>query len=162
MIEIKGIEQKDLIEIENMYTTSVKDNTEGFIQQLDHFPNIKDFIAKTQIEGGAFLGIFLDEKPIGLGGLVKKGPFEFELCKLHVKKEYKGQKYGEKLVKNLENQARILGGKTLLLHVTKTQTAAINLYKKLNFMKIDQKLYQTNIDGNTYTYDTIYMEKKLN
>ena len=48
MLEIRKISEKDLPEVEEMYTASVRDNPRGFIQPLNLFPNIRDFIRRTE------------------------------------------------------------------------------------------------------------------
>ncbi|GEM_PF-4067612 len=58
MLEIRKISEKDLPEVEEMYTASVRDNPRGFIQQLHLFPNIRDFIRRTETEGGRSSAFF--------------------------------------------------------------------------------------------------------
>lgn len=161
MFEVRSIENKDLAEIEILYEKSVRDNKDGFIQKLDMFPNIKDFIGSAKQSGGAFFGVFNDGKVIGMGGIIKKSEKEAELCKLHLKKEYKGKGYGRKLVCFIEECAKQAGYEKLSLHVTKTQEPAIGLYQKLNFNKVKEYIYKIEIDGKIYSYDTLYMEKTL-
>lgn len=161
MFEIRKISEKDLPEVEEMYTASVRDNPRGFIQQLHLFPNIRDFIRRIETEGGAFIGVFQDGRVIGMGGLVNQGGGLAEVCKLHVKKEYKGKKYGEKLLSAIEKTARSLNFEKLSLHVTTTQTPAICLYRKFKFRPTKNEVYRIEIERRLYEYDTLYMEKDL-
>lgn len=161
MFDIRSIEDRDLSEVEALYEKSVRDNKDGFIQKLDMFPNIKDFICSAKQKGGAFFGVFNDDKIIGMGGIIKKGEKEAELCKLHMKEEYKGKGFGKELVFFIEKNAKQAGYKKLSLHVTKTQKPAIGLYQKLNFNKVKEDIYKIEIDGKVYSYDTLYMEKVL-
>lgn len=161
MFEIRSLEEKDLPFVEQLYVASVKDNRDGFIQKLEMFPNIKDFIRSAQQNCGGFFGAFVDGKLIGMGGMIKKSEGEVELCKLHLNKAYKGKGYGKNLVAYIENSANQFGYRKLILHVTKTQKAAIGLYEKLGFAKVKEDTYKINIDGKSYAYDTLYMEKEL-
>lgn len=108
MLEIRKISEKDLPEVEEMYTASVRDNPRGFIQQLHLFPNIRDFIRRTETEGGAFIGVFQDGRVIGMGGLVNQGGGLAEVCKLHVKKEYKGKNMAKNSLVPLKKQPAAL------------------------------------------------------
>lgn len=96
-----------------------------------------------------------------MGGIVRKSDKEAEVCKLHVRKEFKGRSYGEKLLNYLERMARLKGFEKLRLHVTTSQRPAINLYRKSAFLPTGNEVYMTEIEGKIYEYDTLYMEKLI-
>ena len=145
MVEVKVLREENLAAAEQLYEASVRDNPQGFIQQLYLFPNIKTFIRQTERNGGMFAGVFENGQIVGMGGIVRKSDREAEVCKLHVRKEFKGRGYGEKL----------------RLHVTMSQRPAINLYRKSAFLPTGNEVYMTEIEGKTYEYDTLYMEKLI-
>lgn len=161
MFTIREIQTKDYIGLQNIYETSIKNNVEGFIQTLDIMPKITDFIENSRKSGGEFFGLFENDKIIGMGGLVQTQKNQYELCKLHLDSNYKGQKLGQKLVEYIINYAKEEGAEIVSLHVTKSQIPAINLYKKLNFIKSKEDIYTINIKGKDFSYDTLYMYKKL-
>lgn len=99
------------------------------------FPNIKTFIRQAERDGGIFAGVFENGQIVGMGGIVRKSDREAEVCKLHVRKEFKGRGYGEKLLNYLERMARRKGFEKLRLHVTTSQRPAINLYRKQAFCR---------------------------
>lgn len=108
-----------------------------------------------------FAGVFENGQIVGMGGIVRKSDREAEVCKLHVRKEFKGRGYGEKLLNYLERMARLKGFEKLRLHVTLSQRPAINLYRKSAFLPTGNEVYMTEIEGKTYEYDTLYMEKLI-
>lgn len=125
------------------------------------FPNIKTFIRQAERDGGIFAGVFENGQIVGMGGIVRKSDREAEVCKLHVRKEFKGRGYGEKLLNYLERMARRKGFEKLRLHVTTSQRPAINLYRKQAFLPTGNEVYMTEIEGKAYEYDTLYMEKLI-
>lgn len=161
MVEVKVLREENLAAAEQLYEASVRDNPQGFIQQLYLFPNIKTFIRQTERNGGMFAGVFENGQIVGMGGIVRKSDREAEVCKLHVRKEFKGRGYGEKLLNYLERMARLKGFEKLRLHVTTSQCPAINLYRKSAFLPTGNEVYMTEIEGKTYEYDTLYMEKLI-
>lgn len=106
MVEVKVLREENLAAAEQLYVASVRDNPQGFIQQLHLFPNIKTFIRQAERDGGIFAGVFENGQIVGMGGIVRKSDREAEVCKLHVRKEFKGRGYGEKLLNYLERMAR--------------------------------------------------------
>lgn len=112
-------------------------------------------------DGGIFAGVFENGQIVGMGGIVRKSDREAEVCKLHVRKEFKGRGYGEKLLNYLERMARRKGFEKLRLHVTTSQRPAINLYRKQAFLPTGNEVYMTEIEGKAYEYDTLYMEKLI-
>ena len=91
---------------------------------MDLLPDIKDFAKERQKEGGAFFVTRYDEKIIGLCGLKKREKEgEFEVCRLHIKKEFKRRGFGGKLFEYVLNYAKEHKIKKLVLHVTRCQQA---------------------------------------
>lgn len=99
MVEVKVLREENLAAAEQLYEASVRDNPQGFIQQLYLFPNIKTFIRQTERNGGMFAGVFENGQIVGMGGIVRKSDREAEVCKLHVRKEFKRARLWRKTVK---------------------------------------------------------------
>lgn len=161
MLNVREIKEIDLNNLEKLYEKSVQDNQDGFIQKLDIFLNIKNFVLDSKKNNGNFLGVFIDEELVGMGGFINKGNSVAEICKLHIDKKHKGKKYGFELFKQIEKKIKDFGYRKVTLHVTKTQTQAINLYEKNNYKITKQDIYKIIIDEKEYSYDTIYMEKDI-
>lgn len=65
MVEVKVLREENLAAAEQLYEASVRDNPQGFIQQLYLFPNIKTFIRQTERNGGMFAGVLKTDKSSG-------------------------------------------------------------------------------------------------
>lgn len=77
---------------------------------------------------------------VGLVGLVRQENFASfhsgHIVSLWVKPEYRGAKIAKNLVGHIQELAPKLALRKLFLEVTTSQTAAINLYENLGFIKI--------------------------
>lgn len=76
MVEVKVLREENLAAAEQLYVASVRDNPQGFIQQLHLFPNIKTFIRQAERDGGIFAGVFENGQIVGMGGIVRKSDRE--------------------------------------------------------------------------------------
>ena len=77
-----------------------------------------------------------------------------EMKRLYVKNKYRGQKIGEKLIRELLKLAKNDGYKEMVLDTIKPLQEAIHLYKKLGFQECDVYYYNP-------MEDVIYMKKEL-
>ncbi|WP_370090328.1 GNAT family N-acetyltransferase [Ekhidna sp.] len=84
-------------------------------------------------KGGAILIAELSGKPIGTCALVKMEDRKFELAKMAVSPEARGQKIGWKIGLATIEKAKELGADTIYLETNSVLEPAINLYKKLGF-----------------------------
>ncbi len=160
MFAVREIVKSDLLSLEDLYVKSIRANEKGFIQDLSRSKNIKDFVLDTQKEGGNFVGLFIDKNLVGFGGYVNEGNGRLQICKLHLLKELQGTGYGKLIFSALEADAKYKGYKDFTLHVTNTQTNAVNMYKKLGYQVEGEKDYEIEISGEICHYPTIYMRKK--
>ncbi|MFV0627258.1 MAG: GNAT family N-acetyltransferase [Alphaproteobacteria bacterium] len=160
MFEVREIAQEDLLSLEGLYIKSIRANEKGFIQDLSRSKNIKDFVIDTQVEGGNFMGIFLNKNLIGFGGYVNEGSHKLQICKLHLQIEYQGLGLGKLLFSALESDAKYKGFKDFTLHVTDTQENAVAMYQKLGYKIEDKKNYEIEINGKICRYPTLYMSKR--
>jgi len=158
---IKNIEKQDFKDMEELYSVSLKDNQKGFIQDPSFRGGIKEFVSSLNTNKGILLGLYSEDKLIGMGALKKHNNSDIELCKLHLCPGYKGKGYGKMLALALINKAIGLEYQRLILHVTKTQEAAIGLYCKLGFQKTKEELSQIEVSNELLDFDTVFMEMNL-
>ena len=78
---------------------------------------------------------------------------------LYVRKEYRGKGIGKSLTQKIIDVARAKKAKNIFSEIIETQTASIELHKKLGF-KIVGKLENFLKDGNKY-HSEFFLQKKL-
>lgn len=162
-ISIRDVTEADFDLVRGLYDSSLRKNERGFKQSIPQRPlqDIGEFCCEVQSANGAMRGVFTGAgKLIGFGCLCrnKKSDDRVELCKLHLDVNYQGRGLGRQLVESLIDLAADKGYKTIELHVTATQTAALGLYVRLGFVQTERKLVTTQFGE---TFDTIYMERPV-
>ena len=98
--------------------------------QLEH---PKEFIID---KGGAILFAKRDGQVLGTVGLVKSADGVFEMIKMGVSPEARGQGVGQLLGKAILEKARALGGRKVVLYSSSKLEAALALYRKIGFKDI--------------------------
>lgn len=161
MLVVQPVVQKDLLILEKLYKECIRDNPLGFIQRLDLLPDFKIVVKDIQSSGGEFFKILLSDTLIGICGIKKVNVQEMELCKFHIAKKFQSKGYGTSALCFVENEARRMGFKKMLLHVSKSQYKAIALYQKLNFLALKEEKCKVELGGEIMFFDTIFMEKEL-
>jgi ribosomal protein S18 acetylase RimI-like enzyme len=158
-IILRPVTEADAEQLRALYKYSLQKNAQGFVQNPDFHGDIAVRAAEYQNNNGTMLGLFADDERtlLGFGGLKQKEHSRAELCNLHVHPHQHGKGYGKYIAYALIDDARDLGYDTLELHVTATQTAAIGLYKKINFTETGRQVFV--VSGTAY--DTIFMELPL-
>ena len=86
--------------------------------------------------GGRILLAFVGERGVGCCALVAMGPGEFEVAKMAVTEEYKGQGIGSRLIEATIEKARELGATRLYLETNHTLTPALRLYRAHGFRDV--------------------------
>ena len=84
----------------------------------------------------AFFVLRADGRAAGCGGILLVGREYGELKRMFVRPEFRGQKFGERLVERLAQHAREHGVNLLRLETGIHQLAAIRLYERLGFRPI--------------------------
>lgn len=84
----------------------------------------------------AFFVLRADGRPAGCGGILLVGREYGELKRMFVRPEFRGQKFGDRLVERLSQHAREHGVTLLRLETGIHQLAAIRLYERLGFRPI--------------------------
>ncbi len=161
-MKIADIAPGDFGQLRALYLLSLGVNKAGFIQPTATVPlqDIGDICVAFRADRGAMLGLFDQRQLIGFGALRHDTEAEdqAELCKLHLHPDYQGQGLGRHLVESLIHKAARLGYKTLTLHVTATQIAALGLYIRIGFKQTHRAVY---IAPDGSVYDTIYMSRPV-
>lgn len=160
-LRVNPVLPNDFRAIQKLYTCSVRCNPKGFIQDMRYHAPIHSVFSDYCNSGGDMLVAKVGKKVVGMGGLRSISKERAELCKLHVSRDYQGMGYGKYLARRLLSRARELNFKEIELHVTKTQTVAIHLYKKLGFSIIKEIIFTAESAGRKSIFDTIYMEISL-
>jgi len=160
-LRVRTVAPGDFSALAKLYTYSVRCNPNGFIQDLSFHESIQSICLNCLKNGGDMLAAKVDGQLVGMGGLRKVSRDRAELCKLHIYPVYQGNGYGKQLTKRLLVRAGELDFHDVELHVTKTQIAAIHLYRQLGFTEIKENIYLTELNGKKYSFDTVYMEIRL-
>lgn len=86
--------------------------------------------------GGAILMALYRGKAVGTCALISKGGDTFELAKMGVLPEARGQQIGWKLGRAALEKAKDMGARRVYLESNTSLTPALNLYYKLGFQRI--------------------------
>ena len=114
----------------------------GFNEDLDNI--------EKSFKGHIFLLVLEENKVIGTGGLLLEGETS-QIVRVSVKREYRKQGIGKRIVDELINYARIYGCKTVMVETSRDWTRAVNFYIKYGF----EILYYKNEDI-YFKYDKLW------
>lgn len=143
--------------IENM-TFEDLEKIENILQsEFDDFWNnniLKEELSKKECK---YIVAKLDDGTVvGFAGILINYDF-VEIMNIVVRKKYRGQGFGHKLLEELINISKQNNFNCLNLEVNEKNISAIKLYEKVGFERIGvRKKYYNNID------DAILMEKNIN
>ena len=161
-INIEPLKKRDIEATIKLYAISLHDNLTGFIQNINHREHIQSMIKELRPNNGEIYVLKLDERVVGMGVLRKVDHTLVEMCKLHLCPNLKGQGLGKKLALALIEFAKEKNYTKINLHVTKTQTSAIGLYKKLGFYQYKaSSIYKMEHEGKKLKFNTLYMERDI-
>ena len=105
---------------------AVTDGAEhGFYTQFNG-PDTLDYACVLQRDG----------EPVGCGGLRDKGGGDFEVKRMYVAEEARGQRLAVTLLDTLEDEARRRGGRRTVLETGLRQNAAVRLYEREGYLRI--------------------------
>ncbi|WP_088344718.1 MULTISPECIES: GNAT family N-acetyltransferase [Rhodomicrobium] len=158
---VRSAKEEDFVPLCALYHESVQRNQAGFIQDLAFHGCM---IAKTRQwrEAGGDMLVALDgDTLIGMGALAPHGHGKVELCKLHVNEAMQGRGIGRMLAERLIARAVELGFAEIELHVTRTQVAAVGLYRQLGFERLKEERFTTVVFGQPASFDTVFMRMAL-
>jgi GNAT superfamily N-acetyltransferase len=86
--------------------------------------------------GGAFLVAYVDDQPVGCGGIKRLSGEAAELKRLYVAPEARNRGLARTLVAALENAARDAGYRIVRLDTGNQQPAALNLFRSTGYREI--------------------------
>lgn len=124
--------------------------------EFDDFWNTNMLKEELKSEDRKFINIKSEDGEIlGFAGILKNVDF-VEIMNIVVKKKYRKQGIGEKLLQELINISIKENYEKIELEVNSKNEPAVNLYKKFGFKEVGlRKKYYNNID------DAILMEKNI-
>jgi GNAT superfamily N-acetyltransferase len=103
--------------------------------------------------GGAFLVAYVDDQPVGCGGIKRLSAEAAELKRLYVAPEARNRGLARTLVGALENAARQAGYRLVRLDTGNQQPAALQLFRSIGYGEID--------DYNGNPHASYWFEKRL-
>lgn len=130
----------DVVELFSEYTDMLRENDREMAMYLDvqnYNEEIKNLEVKYGMPEGRLYAALVDDQVAGCIALRKINEENAEVKRLFVKPEFRGYKLGEKLVKQLIEDAREIGYKHILLDTLPFLKSAIKLYQNLGFYEID-------------------------
>ena len=115
--------------------------------------DLKNIPAVYSKAGGAFFVAEFEGEVVGMGTLKRVSDNTAEVKRMRVSPEHQGQGLGTRLLELVENKAKELGYKELILDTSDRQKAAIHIYKKHGY-----KEYKRGFLGG---WEAVYMKKKI-
>jgi len=107
-----------------------------FVVKTQDRRQLDDPVAAYIDTGGEILIAELDGQPIGCVALVPDGTGAYELSKMTISPELRGQGAGRKLLTAAIDHARERGARSLVLGSSKKLAAAVHLYEALGFQHV--------------------------
>jgi GNAT superfamily N-acetyltransferase len=96
-------------------------------------------IAKQIQDGALYLLIFKGQEALGYLGIeLKRPPREVWLSKIYIRRDLRGQGFGRLALEQVQDLAKNWGAKRICLQVNKGNTASIQTYYRLGFVKSNQ------------------------
>lgn len=130
----------DVVELFSEYTDMLRENDSEMAMYLNaqnYDEEIKNLEVKYGMPEGRLYAALVDAQVAGCIALRKIDEENAEVKRLFVKPEFRGHKLGEKLVKQLIEDAKEIGYKHMLLDTLPFLKSAIKLYQNLGFYEID-------------------------
>lgn len=143
MIEYRKIEPADDAEIAKIIRSNLEKfhldipGTAYFDPELDH---LSAYYNSAPDKRSYFVAVDVDGRIVGGVGFAEFEGLEAcaELQKLYLDDSVKGKGYGKDLMRLAEEQARSAGYKSLYLETHTNLSAALNLYEKMGFRRIEK------------------------
>jgi len=92
--------------------------------------------AQVALGDGAFVIAYLGDLAVGCGAVRRRDEATGELKRMYVDPSVRGRGIGRSLVEALEQEARLLGVKTIVLETGTRLAAAIRLYEAMGYERI--------------------------
>jgi RimJ/RimL family protein N-acetyltransferase len=162
MITIKKLPEERWQEYRDLRLEALEKEPLAFSSSYEDEQSTPENIWRQRINNNMF--ILADDKPVGVAGFArnthKKTNHVCEMFGVYVRKEYRGQGIGKKLIEAvLAEMQQIEGVKILEVGVNPTQKAAKHIYQNYGFKTVGHFRKWMCVDGKYY--DTLIMEKRL-
>ncbi len=108
-------------------------------------------------KGGSIVMMYADTLPIGCAALIPMGDGVYELSKMAVSPQFRGQGLGRRLILHAIAEVRRLGATSLFLGSNTRLTAAVRLYESVGF----QHVSPDSLPPNPYSRANVFMQMKL-
>jgi len=114
-----------------------------------------DTIEATYLKGGDFFVGYVGEELVAMGALKRIDDMTAEIKRMRTHPDFWGKGYGRAMLERLEERARELGYRRMILDTGEKNVRAQELYEKNGYKKIkrERKPY--------LPFDSIYYEKSL-
>jgi len=152
-ILIKGYKDEDFNQVWELHEMALKDTDAFVLGHGEWDKDLKNILEIYHNNRGAFVVAEYDGHIIGMGALRNVSRDTAEIKRMRVLPERQGEGLGTKLLHLLENEAKKLNYKKLILDTSVRQKAAIHLYKKHGYIE-----YKRGMLGGL---ETIFMEKLI-
>jgi N-acetylglutamate synthase-like GNAT family acetyltransferase len=161
----------DMTRIHIQHTNTANGDFLSFCKRMDDFqnqyvPGRKETGMNSIYNAENLKDIFLmydDKKPIGTACLWQHDAETCEVLRMFIDDKYRGQAHGAKLISEVENYARTLGYKHIIMRTFKT-LPGVDIFDKHGFKIVDQDNF-THIDrfqnAATIAPYRVYMNKDL-
>lgn len=112
--------------------------------------------------GGEFLIGECNGRVVSIGALKRTSEIRAEIKRMRVHPDYQRRGYGQRILKELEARARVLGYQILHLDTSFLQIPAQKLYEKNGFCEVGRDSYQQQVGQDRYQpLEVILYEKEI-
>jgi putative acetyltransferase len=108
-------------------------------------------------KGGHIFMVYADAKPVGCVALMPMGNGVYELSKMAVSPQLRGQGIGRRLLQHAIAQAKLIGAKSLFLGSSTKLPSAVHLYESVGFRHVPPET----LPPVPYTRANVFMEMAL-
>ena len=108
-------------------------------------------------KGGHIFMVYADAKPVGCVALMPMGSGVYELSKMAVSPQLRGQGIGRRLLQHAIAEARVIGAKSLFLGSSTKLPSAVHLYESVGFRHVPPET----LPPMPYTRANVFMEMEL-
>ena len=131
--------------------------TQFFSMEARDFEILRDPESSILKHGGHIYMAYLGAEAVGCVALESAGERVYELCKMAVKTDLRGQGVGRRLIEYAIEQARTLGAESLSLGSSTKLPSAIHLYESVGFRHLPPERRPST----PYSRTDVFMEKDL-
>jgi putative acetyltransferase len=108
-------------------------------------------------KGGHIFMVYADSEAVGCVALIPMGNGVYELSKMAISPQLRGQGIGRRLLQHTIEQARLMGARSLFLGSSTKLPSAIHLYESMGFNHVRPET----LPPMPYTRANVFMEMAL-